>query len=194
LAQKTAKRHKSVWLRNLLSGDHEAFAEFVEEYKEQVFLCSRTLGLKDDEVEDVASETFLAAYKGIRGYRGQAELGTWLWRIAYCQAVNYLRKNQRKHQLLIEPDEQLADDRAGQISAGLENKEQAEFVWRAVEQLPRLWAVAVVLFYREEKSVSEIAKIMKKRKNTVKTYLFRGRERLKELIGPALGDYIDDGK
>ncbi|MHC4068413.1 MAG: RNA polymerase sigma factor [Planctomycetota bacterium] len=194
MAQKTAKRHRRVWLRNLLSGDHEAFAEFVEQYKEKVFLCCRTLGLKDDEVEDVASETFLAAYKGIKGYRGQAELGTWLWRITYCQVVNYLRKNQRKHQLLIEPDEQLTDDRAGQISAGLENEEQAEFVWRAVEQLPRLWAVAVVLFYREEKSVSEIAKIMKKRKNTVKTYLFRGRERLKEIIGPTLGDYTDGGK
>jgi RNA polymerase sigma-70 factor (ECF subfamily) len=163
LAQKTAKRHRRIWLRRLLEGDHEAFAEFVERYKEQVFLCCRTLGLKDDEVEDVASETFLAAYKGIRGYRGQARLGTWLWRIAYCQAVNYLRKNQRKHQLLTEPDEQLAD-------------------------------VAVVLFYREEKSISEIAKIMKKRKNTVKTYLFRGRERLKELIGPTLGDYTDGDK
>jgi RNA polymerase sigma-70 factor (ECF subfamily) len=185
LAQKTAKRHRRVWLRNLLAGDHEAFAEFVEQYKEKVFLCCRTLGLKDDEVEDVASETFLAAYKGIRGYRGQAELGTWLWRITYCQG---------KHQLLIEPDEQFTDDRAGQISAGLESKEQAEFVWRVVEQLPRLWAVAVVLFYREEKSISEIAKIMKKRKNTVKTYLFRGRERLKELIGPTLGDYTDGDK
>lgn len=75
--------------------------------------------------------------------------------------------------------------------AGVESKEQAEFVWQAVERLPRIWAVATVLFYREEKSISEIAKIMKKRENTVKTYLFRGRKRLKELLANVLGEDTD---
>ncbi|GAG10498.1 unnamed protein product [marine sediment metagenome] len=45
-----------------------------------------------------------------------------------------------------------------------------------------------MLFYREEKSISEIAKIMKKRKNTVKTYLFRGRGKLKEFLADVLGE------
>jgi len=61
-------------------------------------------------------------------------------------------------------------------------------VWHAVECLPRLWAVAIVLFYREGKNVSEIAKIMKKRNNTIKTYLFRGRKKLRELLAAAFGE------
>lgn len=70
------KRQQKKWLRLLRSGDHRAFAEFIDKYKETVFLCCRRLGLREDEVEDVASETFLAAFKAIGRYSGQAELST----------------------------------------------------------------------------------------------------------------------
>jgi RNA polymerase sigma factor (sigma-70 family) len=58
----------------------------------------------------------------------------------------------------------------------------AEIVWDAVKKLPQDQAMAVVLHYRQEKSIKEIADIMEKRQNTVKVLLFRGRERLKELL------------
>lgn len=191
LANEARKKQDESWLGKLLAGDHEAFAEFVDKYKETVFLCCRTLGLREDEIEDVASEAFMAAYKGIRRYRGQAELGTWLWRIAYHQGVNYLRKNRRENQLFAEQGEQLANSRNIQALAKPESKEQAELVWDAVERLPRLWAMATVLFYREGREVKEIAKIMRVRQNTVKTYLFRGRKRLKELLAGIVGEDTD---
>jgi len=191
LASEATKLQNEGWLGRLLAGDHQAFAEFVEKYKEMVFVCCRMLGLREDEAEDVSSETFLAAYKGLSRYRAEAELSTWLWSIAYRQGVNYLRKNRKDKQLLPKPDGQLADSKNAQRSAGLESKEQNELVWQAVKQLPRVWAIAVVLFYREEKSIKEIAKIMRKRKNTVKTYLFRGRKRLKELLADDFGESIN---
>jgi RNA polymerase sigma-70 factor (ECF subfamily) len=191
LANEARKKQSEGWLRKLLAGDHEAFAEFVEKYKEMVFLCCRTLGLREDEIEDVASETFMAAYKGISRYRGQAELGTWLWRIAYRQGVNYLRKNRREKQLLTEPDIHLADSKEQLPAAAVYGKEQERLVWEVVGRLPRLWAVATILFYREEKNIKEIAKIMRVRQNTVKTYLFRGRKRLKELLADVVGEDID---
>jgi len=194
LAEKVwEQQRKDNWLQLLRSGDHRAFAEFIDKYKGTVFLCCRTLGLRDDEAEDVASETFLAAYNGLRRYRGQAELSTWLWSIAYRQGVNYLRKNRRKWQLFAEQDEQLASSQEQGPAAAIQSKEEGGIVWDAVKQLPKLWAVAIVLSYREEKSISEIAKIMKKRKNTVKTYLFRGRKRLKELLADILGEDTDGG-
>jgi len=193
LAGEAEKGQDEGWLGRLLAGDHEAFTEFVDKYKEMVFLCCRTLGLDEDEIEDAASETFLAAYKAIRRYRGQAELSTWLWSIAYRQAVNYLRKN-RKEQLLTEPYTQIANNKNAGTLARLESKERAEFVWRAVERLPRVWAVAIILYYREGKSIAEIAKIMQKQKNTIKTYLFRGRKRLKELLADFFGGDIDVGR
>ena len=179
------KQQKKKWLRLLRSGDHAAFAEFIDKYKETVFLCCRRLGLREDEAEDVASETFLAAYNGLSRYSGRAELSTWLWSIAYRQGINYLRKNRRQWQLEPELDERIADSKQRGPAAAVESREIGEIVWEAVERLPRLWAVAVILHYREEKGISDIAKIMQIKENTVKTYLFRGRERLKEMLDAA---------
>jgi RNA polymerase sigma-70 factor (ECF subfamily) len=177
------ERQEDKWLWLLRSGDERAFAELIDKYKETVFLCCRTLGLKQDEAEDVASETFLAAYRGLKRYKGRAELSTWLWSIAYRKAVSYLRKNRRKWRLLAEPDEQLADsEQRGPVSAA-QDSEQEEIVWQAVKRLPPLWATAVMLYYRQEKSIADIAEIMQAKENTVKTYLFRARERLKSALG-----------
>ena len=192
MAEQRAKKHGDDWLVRLLAGDGCAFAEFVDKYKGMVFLCCRTLGLSNDESEDVASEVFLAAYRGLKGYRGQSRLSTWLWRITYYKAVSYLRKKKGKFLNLHEI--QLADSvdrREERPEAVVENREKEEIIWQAVKKLPKLWAMAVILYYREEKKVADIAKIMRIRQNTVKTYLFRGRQRLKETLGGALGEDID---
>jgi RNA polymerase sigma-70 factor (ECF subfamily) len=175
----------------LRSGDHNAFARFIDKYKELVFLCCRRLGLREDEAEDVASETFLAAYKGLTRYSGQAELSTWLWSIAYRRAVSHLRKSRRQWQLEVEPDKEIASNKEPGPAAALQSEEQQEIVWQAVNRLPRLWAMAVVLYYREEKSIADIAQIMRAKENTVKTYLFRGRERLKQMLQGAFGEATD---
>jgi len=182
------KTKRGNWLRLLCSGDEQAFARFVDEYQQIVFLCCRTLGLNETEAEDVASETFLAVYQKLSTYRGQSKLSTWLWKIAYYKGIDYMRKNNKHKQLQGEIDEQLADDKIAGVHIELQNQEQSEIVWRAVQHLPRLWGLAIILFYREDKSIDEISKILKKRKGTVKTYLFRGRKKLKELLGDFLGD------
>ena len=187
------QRQKEKWLLLLRSGDHRAFAEFIDKYKETVFLCCRTLGLREDEVEDVASETFLAAYKGLRRYAGRAQLSTWLWAIAYRQAVSYLRKNRKLRQLKAEPEKLVAGSKEQEPAATIQSKETEKIVWQAVEQLPRLWKMAIILHYREGKNIADIAKIMRMRKNTIKTYLFRGREMLKRILVPAFGEDIDVG-
>ena len=189
------QQRKDNWLRLLRSGDHGAFARFIDKYKETVFLCCRRLGLREDEVEDVASETFLAAYNGISRYSGRAELSTWLWSIAYRRAVSYLRKNRRQWRLEAEADEsrQVGSGEEQEPAAAMQGKETEKIVWEAVERLPRLWAMAIILYYREEKSIIDIAKIMRTKENTIKTYLFRARQRLKKALAPAFGEDIDVG-
>ena len=181
-------------LRLLCSGDHEAFCWFVDKYKETVFLCCRRLGLREDEVEDVASETFMAAYKGLSRYSGRSELSTWLWSIAYRKGIDCLRRNRRERQLEDEQENEIAADREDGPTVVMEGKETERGVWEAVERLPRLWKVAVILHYREEKGIADIAKIMDTRENTVKTYLFRGRQKLREMLSEALGEDCNAGK
>jgi RNA polymerase sigma factor (sigma-70 family) len=185
LATKVRSEQSCDWLQSLRSGDERAFAGFIDKYKETVFLCCRSLGLREHEAEDVASETFLAAYKGLGQYRGQSELSTWLWSIAYRRTVSYLRKNRRNRQALPEADEQISEDGESCPLSAAQCSEEAEIVWDAVRGLPKLWSMAVILHYREQKGIDDIAKIMKARKSTVKTYLFRGRNRLKETLATA---------
>ena len=191
MAEKVWQQQKGNWLRLLVSGDHDAFKEFVDQYQQTVFLCCRTLGLREHEAEDVASETFLTVYEKLDTYNGKSKLSTWLWSIAYYKGVNYLRKNRRRKELLSGLSAQIPDARIEQVSAALESKEQADAVWQAVGRLPRLWALAIVLFYRQEKSIKEIAKIMNKRQNTVKTYLFKGRKKLKERLSNVIAEDIN---
>ncbi len=165
-------------IHRLRDGDSAAFADFIARYQQQVFMCCRLLGLGADEIEDVASETFLAAYQGIGRYTGRAKLSTWLWKISYNKAINYLRGKIRHQKLQEKLQNQYTDV---QEAAALEPS--AEIVWDAVKKLPQDSAMAIVLYYRQEKSIKEIADIMGKNKNTVKIYLFRGREKLKELLG-----------
>ena len=187
------QQKKDKWLRLLRSGDHGAFARFIDKYKETVFLCCRRLGLREDEAEDVASETFMAAYKGLQRYRGQAELSTWLWSIAYRRTVSYLRRNRKKLQLEAEPDDfqPLVSSQEQGPAAAIQGQETEKIVWQAVEGLPRLWSMAIILYYREEKSIIEIAQIMQTKENTIKTYLFRARQRLKKALAPAFGEDVD---
>ena len=185
-------QQKDNWLRLLRSGDHQAFAEFIDKYKEAVFMCCRRLGLREDEVEDVASETFLAAYNGLGRYSGRANLSTWLWAIAYRQAIRFLRKNRGHWQLEAEPDGQIAGSKEPEPPAAMQSRETEQIVWGAVERLPRLWAMAVILYYREQKSVADIARIMQAKENTVKTYLLRAREKLKKTLARAFGEDADD--
>ncbi len=177
------------WLRLLCNGDKAAFAQFVDDYQQVVFLCCKTLGLNETEANDVASETFLVAYQKLSKFKGQSKLSTWLWKIAYYKGIDYIRKNRRNLSRLDGLDEQLADKNIAQVAAELENKEQSEIVWNAVRTLPSNWSIAILLFYRENKRIREISKIIKKRENTIKTYLFKGRKRLKDLLADHIGDY-----
>jgi len=184
------EQNKDNWLRLLRSGDQQAFALLIDKYKEMVFLCCRRLGLREDEIEDVASETFMAAYRGLSRYAGQSDLSTWLWGIAYRKAVSYLRKNRKNWHLEDELDEQISDSRSQEPAAEMQAEETEKIVWQAVERLPRLWAMVVILHYREQKCIFDIAKIMGQNENTIKTYLFRARARLKEMLAATFG--VDD--
>lgn len=178
MADDTGQDRQIDMLQRLRSGDRDAFVEFVEKYQQQVFMCCRLLGLDTNETEDVASETFMAVYQGIGRYTGRAKISTWLWKIAYNKTISYIRQKIRHQKLQQKLQNQYKDE---QIAAPSED-DKAEVVWDAVKKLPQDQAVAIVLHYRQEKSIKEIANIMKKRQNTVKVLLFRGREKLKELL------------
>lgn len=167
----------------LKKGDRAAFARFVETYRDMVFACCRTAGLDKDDCDDAAAETFLAAWQGFGRFNGDCKLSSWLWTIAWRKAA---KMRSRKHPADLLDSEELKEKAASSGQRGdhrVETQEETDLLWQTVARLPQSWAAAVVLFYREDKSVAEIADILKIPANTVKTYLDRGRKQLYQRLG-----------
>jgi len=176
--------------------DPAAFAELVELYNHRLITVLHHLLGRTEEAEDLAQEVFLRIYKARKKYRPRAKFSTWLFTIANNLAFNALRSRQRKPVVPLNvrdsgplgprPAEQLVKDRASQPAQHMQQRELAEVVRRAVDDLNERQRVAVVLNKFEDMNYAEIAEIMGLTTKAVKSLLSRARENLRN----ALKDYI----
>jgi RNA polymerase sigma-70 factor (ECF subfamily) len=158
--------------RAALLGDRDAFGRLVEAYQSPVrrFFFNLTGG--DEELsKDLAQDTFVKAWLNIASFRAAAKFSTWLYRIAYNVFYDYERAN-KQH---AGPDvESIGEYLPAETS---DNDCSMDFV-RALAVLKENERTAMLLFYMEDLSVDKIAKIMHCPKGTVKSHLFRGKEKL----------------
>jgi RNA polymerase sigma-70 factor (ECF subfamily) len=121
--------------------------------------------------DDLAQETFIKAYLNINAFKGISGFSTWLYRIAYNVFYDSVRA--QKH--FVDLDEQVVDN---QHSTFNEFSAEKMDIYQALKLLRREEQTAVLLFYMEDKTQNEIAKIMNCPLGTVKTYLLKGKEKL----------------
>lgn len=153
----------------------DRFIQLLE--KEQEGLLKFLLALCDGnypEAEDLAQETSLKAYLSYRGYLERFKFSTWLYRIAYNSFIDHRRKKSFPT-VPLEAGAQIE----GNVNADLM---QFEGLYSAIEGLPLNEKTAIMLFYMENMKIIEIAIIMRKPIGTVKSYLNRGRNHLKEKL------------
>jgi RNA polymerase sigma-70 factor (ECF subfamily) len=156
------------------------FCRFVKAYEMLVLGLGQSLGLGPADRDDLAAETFAAAYRMLPGFRGESKLSTWVYRVAWRTAQKVRRRYPRRGGGEL-PEVAGANEPVGEEA---EAAESARAVWGAVARLEPEQAAAVELFYRRGLSVEEVARVLEKPEGTVKTLLFRARERLKVLLGP----------
>lgn len=165
------------------AGDRDAFGTFVELETGAVYrTCLRILGRPHD-AEDVAQESFVAAYRSIGSYRGDGPLRAWLMRIATRQAFRRLSGRRPTGDLDLVPDALLADA-SHEPSRVLAATERRGDVRRAVGSLPDPYREVVALRFFAELSLAEVADATGRPINTVKTHLRRGLERLRPHFEP----------
>jgi RNA polymerase sigma-70 factor (ECF subfamily) len=161
-------------------GDESAFDRIVERYSTDVgALANRLLGWPG-EVEDVSQEVFLAAYLGLKKFRCDCSLKSWLFTIT----VNKCRSHRRRRLLRLGTSSRAAD-KAPSLStqtAGTNPMDTETFnhVRSAVAALPAKYREPVVLKYLEEIDTDEIARILGISQNTLHVRLSRARERLRQ--------------
>jgi RNA polymerase sigma-70 factor (ECF subfamily) len=158
-----------------------AFDEIVERHRRAVYqLCYRFVGNHEDAA-DLSQEVFLRAYRGLRGFRGNAALGTWLHRIAVNASLTRVSLK-RPHVESID-DRQFVDTRNESAPAQLIRRERAARVHAAINRLPRKQRAAVILRAYHEMSHQEIADVLGSSVGAVKANFFHGLRHLKKLLG-----------
>lgn len=157
-------------------GDHAAFEALVRRHKDSVLNVARRMVGDPEAAEDVAQEAFIKAYRQLRRFRGEASFATWLCSITVNEARGYLRGQKRRQARWGKQRDAVA------VSSGPERpNERTEPLLELMQQLPEKQRTALSLFYLKELSVDEIAKAAGVPTGTVKAWLSRGRERLRQL-------------
>lgn len=166
----------------LRAGDREAFAELVSRETDAVYrACRRIVGNAAD-AEDVTQESFVAAYRSIRSYRGDGPPRAWLLRIATRQAFRRLSRRRPQADLDAVSDARLADH-AADPGIRVPVDEERAGIRSAVSALPEPYREVVALRFFADLSLWEVADVTGRPVNTVKTHLRRGLERLRRHLG-----------
>ncbi|MGB9793115.1 MAG: sigma-70 family RNA polymerase sigma factor [Thermacetogeniaceae bacterium] len=188
----TGKVDVELLVRRAQAGDIEAFEELVVLYQDKVYNLSYYLAGNHADAQDLAQEVFVKAYTGLKGFRLDADLGTWLHRIAVNLWLNMRRRQKAAPALSLDDPVQTdegeiartvaAADPAGDPEDALVGKELREKVQKALLSLPEEFRTVLVLREIEEYSYEEIAEMMQCSLGTVKSRLNRARRALKEMI------------
>jgi RNA polymerase sigma factor (sigma-70 family) len=162
-----------------INGDTRAFAALVDRYKHIVFTLAMKMLKNTEEAEEVSQDVFMKAYHALQTFKGESKFSTWLYKIAYYQSLDYLKKQKRNlNTSSIDSDTEYHLPNIENTLNGLEENERKLAIKSAIDKLPEDDAVVITLHYFEELSLKEIAEIMGIEANTVKVRLFRSRKRL----------------
>jgi RNA polymerase sigma-70 factor (ECF subfamily) len=175
-------------------GDKQAFEILVRKYQRKlVRLLSRFVRDASD-VEDVAQEAFIKAYRALPTFRGDSAFYTWLYRIGVNTAKNYLVANGRRAPTMTEIDGEGGE--GGEESESfkdlntpeseLASRQIAESVNRTLQALPEELRTAITLREIEGLSYEEIAQVMNCPIGTVRSRIFRAREAIAQELRPHL--------
>src|ERR1041385_56365 len=87
-----------------LSGDAEAFGEIVRRWERRIFALAFGMLGREEDARDATQETFLAAFRNLRGFRGEAKVSSWLHRIAVNQCITRQRRAKVRSETAIEDE------------------------------------------------------------------------------------------
>jgi RNA polymerase sigma-70 factor (ECF subfamily) len=167
-----------------VSQDPEAFGEIVKRWERKIFaLCFGMLG-REDDARDAAQETFIAAYRNLSNFRGEAKVSSWLHRIAVNQCLTVKRRAKTRSEEFLD-DEDGSEDRVfiaplqNSPSRQAEQFERLKLVRTAVSSLPTELRQVIVMKEFEDMTFQEISETLEIPLSTVKSRLYTALKQLR---------------
>jgi RNA polymerase sigma-70 factor (ECF subfamily) len=162
----------------------DAFGEIVKRWERKIFALCFGMLAREDEAKDAAQETFLAAYRNVKNFRGDAKVSSWLHRIAVNQCLTTKRRQKARSENFLD-DEENADERVFIAPARLmptktfEQNERLRFVRQAVGSLPADLRQVIVMKEFEEMTFQEISDVLELPLSTVKSRVYTALKQLR---------------
>lgn len=191
-------------IRRTLAGEQTAFADLVRRYQRRVASTVRSVlgDLSREDLADVTQEIFILVFRALPGFRGDSQFGTYLTRIALRHCYREGKRRRSRKSLFF------SFDSAGSSEESLESKiparggasdrpivaeERRQAVIDAMGHLPEEFRTVLVLRIVEEMPVEEVAEALGVSTGTVKSRLYRAKEKMRELLaGEELEFQIDE--
>ncbi|MDR0716971.1 MAG: RNA polymerase sigma factor RpoE [Azoarcus sp.] len=187
-------------VERIQGGDKQAFGLLVSKYQRKLYRLLARLVRDPAEVEDLAQETFIKAYRALGSFRGESAFYTWLYRIGINTAKNYLAAQGRRVSASSGLDSSEAESaEGGERLRDLDTPERqlmtrqiAQTVDEAMADLPAELREAITLRELEGLSYEDIASAMGCPIGTVRSRIFRAREAIAARLRPLLGTRADE--
>jgi RNA polymerase sigma-70 factor, ECF subfamily len=166
-------------------GDQDAFAVLMQRHQRRVFNMILRMLQDYEEANEITQEAFLAAWKGLPAFRGEALFSTWLYRIAYNCCLRQLeqRKQERTLQVAMQAEQilqRMNEEKLAEEMIELHDWQIA--VRKQLEKLPTRYRLVLILRHLQEMTYEEMAVVLAIPVGTIKTHLFRARHLLKERL------------
>lgn len=172
----------------IVGHDRDAFRQLMRLHNTALFRAARSILRDDADAEDVVQEAYLAAYRHLAEFRGQAKLSTWLTRIVINQALARLRSRRRDKVVVFldeheragaAPLEQAMSEDSDSPEAGAMRTQMRHLLERKIDALPLAFRTAFILREVEELPIEEVAACLAVPAATVRTRVFRARALLR---------------
>jgi RNA polymerase sigma-70 factor (ECF subfamily) len=162
------------------SGDVEAFEALYRQHAPRLYTLASRMAGSVDEGEDLLQEIFLQAYRKLGSFKGDAALGTWLYRLAINHCLDFVRSRQAKNARLTDT---LDGESSFEPSAPLDAPIVRIDLERAIARLPEGCRLAFVLHDVEGLDHREVGKFLGIAEGTSKSQVFKARMKLRALLG-----------
>ena len=171
----------------VLHGDSTQFELLVQKYSPRIFATARRYARRESEVEDIAQEIWLKAYRKLASFRGEAPFDHWLMRLAVRTCYDFLRAHQRNREAtftdLTESEDDWLERFAPAPDSTSENADAArQLVERVLAQLSPAARVVITLLEIEDRTVKEIAELTGWSVPLVKVRAFRARAEMRKVL------------
>ncbi len=164
-------------IKRAQKGDKEAFTEIILSIRNELYKVAKTRIINENDIDDIIQETMIEAYKSIKQLRDLKKLKMWVIKILINKCNKFYKRKSKK-------DISLEETNINSIIARNNNEDVENDMnfYSLIKNLKYDERIVILLYYMEGYSVEEISEIIKMNKNTVKTNLYRARQKIKNEI------------